>query len=77
MGNNVLPARGGELLRVLLLGERTNARRRVILGTIIAERFVDLLTIVTLFAVLTAVGIADRPLGLTPSCSSRSPLWPG
>jgi glycosyltransferase 2 family protein len=66
MGNNVLPARSGELLRVLLLGERTTAKRRVILGTIIAERVLDLLTIVTLFAALTAAAVAGRPLGFAP-----------
>jgi glycosyltransferase 2 family protein len=66
MGNNVLPVRSGELLRVLLLGERTTARRRVILGPIIAERFLDLLTIVTLFAALTVGDVGDRPLGLVP-----------
>jgi glycosyltransferase 2 family protein len=66
MGNNVLPARGGELLRVLLLGERTNAKRRVILGSIIAERFLDLVTIVTLFAALTVGDVGDRPLGVVP-----------
>jgi uncharacterized membrane protein YbhN (UPF0104 family) len=66
MGNNVLPARSGELLRVLLLGERSTAKRRVILGTIIAERFLDLLTIVTLFAALTVGDVADKPLGLAP-----------
>jgi glycosyltransferase 2 family protein len=66
MGNNVLPARGGELLRVLLLGERTTARRRVILGSIIAERFLDLLTVVTLFAALTVGDVGDKPLGLAP-----------
>jgi uncharacterized protein (TIRG00374 family) len=66
MGNNVLPARSGELLRVLLLGERTDARRRVILGSIIAERFLDLLTIVTLFAALTVGDVGDRPLGVVP-----------
>jgi uncharacterized membrane protein YbhN (UPF0104 family) len=66
MGNNVLPARSGELLRVLLLGERSSARRRVILGSIIAERFLDLLTIVTLFALLTGANVADKPLGLAP-----------
>jgi uncharacterized protein (TIRG00374 family) len=66
MGNNVLPARSGELLRVLLLGERSTARRRVILGSIIAERFLDLLTIVTLFALLTGADVAGRPLGLAP-----------
>ena len=32
MGNNVLPVRGGELLRVGLLGSRTTARRREILS---------------------------------------------
>lgn len=66
MGNNVLPARSGELLRVLLLGERTTARRRVILGSIIAERFLDLVTIVTLFALMTALGVAGTPLGVAP-----------
>ena len=66
MGNNVLPARSGELLRVLLLGERTDARRRVILGSIIAERFLDLLTVVTLFAALTLGDVGNKPLGLAP-----------
>jgi glycosyltransferase 2 family protein len=37
MGNNVLPARSGELLRVLLLGERTTGGRRVILGSSICR----------------------------------------
>jgi uncharacterized membrane protein YbhN (UPF0104 family) len=66
MGNNVLPARSGELLRVLLLGERTTAKRRVILGSIIAERFLDLVTIVTLFTLLTALDVAGSPLGVAP-----------
>lgn len=66
MGNNVLPARSGELLRVLLLGERSTARRREILGTIIAERFLDLVTIVVLFSVLTGADVAGTPLGLAP-----------
>ena len=66
MGNNVLPARGGELLRVLLLGERSDGSRRVILGSIIAERFLDLVTIVSLFATLTLADVAHRPLGLGP-----------
>lgn len=41
MGNNVLPARGGELLRTFLLGSRTDATKRTILGTILAERVLD------------------------------------
>ena len=41
MGNNVLPARGGEVLKIGILGARTTARRREILGTVIAERLLD------------------------------------
>jgi hypothetical protein len=41
MGNNVLPVRGGELLRVGLLGQRTTARWREILSSVIAERLLD------------------------------------
>jgi uncharacterized membrane protein YbhN (UPF0104 family) len=41
MGNNVLPARGGELLRTFLLDARTPTTKRTILGTILAERVLD------------------------------------
>jgi len=41
MGNNVLPARGGELLRTFLLGGRVESTKRTILGTIVAERVLD------------------------------------
>ena len=41
MGNNVLPARGGELMKIGLLGQRTTARRREILGTVLVERVLD------------------------------------
>src|SRR4051795_6299811 len=41
MGNTVLPARGGEVLRILLLGDRTTAKRREILGSIVPERILD------------------------------------
>ncbi len=40
-GNNVLPARGGELLRIFLLSSRTGAQRRTVTGTILAERLLD------------------------------------
>jgi uncharacterized membrane protein YbhN (UPF0104 family) len=45
MGNNVLPARGGEVLRTFLLGARTSATKRTILGTILAERVLDALAL--------------------------------
>lgn len=59
MGNTVLPARGGELLRVFLLAQRTGCSRVTILGTIIAERLVDLLALLILLlllAIATATG---------------------
>ena len=63
MGNNVLPARAGELLRVILLKARSSASRREILGSIIAERMLDAVTLVALFAVMTTIGIAGAPTG--------------
>lgn len=40
-GNNVLPARGGEILRIFLLSSRTGTQRRTVTGTILAERLLD------------------------------------
>ena len=68
MGNNVLPARAGEMLRVVLLDARTQAGKRSLLGTIVAERLLDALVLVVIF-VLTVYGVlegdvlpTDRPL---------------
>jgi glycosyltransferase 2 family protein len=52
MGNNVLPARGGELLRTFLLGARANATKRTILGTILAERVLDAIALGMILVVL-------------------------
>jgi uncharacterized membrane protein YbhN (UPF0104 family) len=57
MGNNVLPARGGELMRVGLMGNHTTARRREVLGTVIADRLLDTVVLVALFAMLTWAGV--------------------
>jgi uncharacterized membrane protein YbhN (UPF0104 family) len=67
MGNTVLPARGGELLRVFLLAGRSGARRREVLGSIVSERLVDAATLVLLFAALTWAGVAGTPLGDKPA----------
>ncbi|MFN2471699.1 MAG: lysylphosphatidylglycerol synthase transmembrane domain-containing protein [Gaiellaceae bacterium] len=66
MGNNVLPARGGEVLRVLLMGERIGGRRLEIVGSVVAERLLDVLTIVTLFSAMTFAGVAGAPIGRQP-----------
>ncbi len=41
MFNAILPARGGDLLRVQYLGRRTNRSRAVILGTEVVDRWLD------------------------------------
>jgi uncharacterized protein (TIRG00374 family) len=53
MGNNVLPARGGEVLKIGLLGQRTDSRRREVLGSVVAERVLDAGVLAALFVVLT------------------------
>ena len=53
MGNNVLPARGGELLKIGLLGERTPSRHREVLGTVVVERVLDAGVLAVLFVALT------------------------
>lgn len=67
MGNNALPARAGELLRVFLLGSRTDASRKVILGTIIVERLLDALALGVLLVVLAADLIGRLRLPHSPA----------
>jgi glycosyltransferase 2 family protein len=52
MGNNVLPARAGEMLRVVLLSSRTDASKRSLLGTVVAERLLDAIALAAIFAVV-------------------------
>jgi uncharacterized membrane protein YbhN (UPF0104 family) len=70
MGNNVLPARAGEMLRVMLLSKRADAGKRTLLGTVVAERALDAIALGSIFAVVV-FGIlrettlpSDRPLVL-------------
>jgi glycosyltransferase 2 family protein len=67
MGNNVLPARGGEVLRIAILGSRSTAKRRTILGSILAERILDAAVLAALFAVMTWFGVAGAPVGQWPA----------
>jgi uncharacterized membrane protein YbhN (UPF0104 family) len=68
MGNNVLPARAGEMLRVVLLSRRSDGGKRQLLGTVVAERALDALALASIFLVVV-YGIlkettlpSDRPL---------------
>jgi uncharacterized protein (TIRG00374 family) len=68
MGNNVLPARAGEVLRVVMLSTRSNASKRTLAGSIVAERLLDVIALAVIF-VVTVYGVlsadvlpTDRPL---------------
>ena len=68
MGNNVLPARAGELLRVVLLSTRCPAGKRTVLGSVVAERLLDAAVLASIFVVVvygvlsSTVLPTDRPL---------------
>ena len=62
MGNNVLPARAGEALRVVLLDARTGAGKRTLLGTIVAERILD----------VVVLSVDPRDLGLRGARPGRA-----
>jgi uncharacterized protein (TIRG00374 family) len=56
MGNNVLPARAGEALRVVLLSQRSDGSKRTLLGSVVAERLLDVIALVTIF-IVTVYGV--------------------
>ena len=50
--NNVLPARAGDAVRVVLMAPRAQCSKRTVLGTIVAERLLDVGVILVLFLVV-------------------------
>jgi glycosyltransferase 2 family protein len=56
LGNNVLPARAGDALRVVLVTPRARTDARTVIGTLVAERLCDVLVLGLLF-VLLAYGV--------------------
>jgi glycosyltransferase 2 family protein len=55
MGNNVLPARAGDAMRVLYMTPRSKASARTVIGTLVAERVLDVAVLFSLYAVLAVV----------------------
>jgi uncharacterized protein (TIRG00374 family) len=55
LANNVLPARLGEVVRSHDLGTRTGLSRSMILGTIVIERVVDTMVVVSIAAIAILV----------------------
>ncbi len=68
MGNNVLPARAGEALRVVLMSTRCDATKRTLLGSVVAERLLDAIALASIFLIVvygvlsSTVLPTDRPL---------------
>ncbi len=50
--NNLLPARAGDAVRVVLMAPRADTSKRTVLGTLVAERLLDIAVVVLLFAVV-------------------------
>jgi glycosyltransferase 2 family protein len=50
--NNVLPARAGDGVRVVLMAPRAATSMRTVLGTLLAERLLDIVVVVLLFVVV-------------------------
>lgn len=51
-GNNILPARAGDAVRVVLMAPRAQTGARTVIGTLLAERLLDLVVVVLLFLVV-------------------------
>lgn len=58
-GNNTLPARAGDAMRVLLLAPRGGGTRREIAGTLLAERLLDLAILLALFLVVAVSLVSE------------------
>jgi uncharacterized membrane protein YbhN (UPF0104 family) len=58
-GNNVLPARAGDAVRIFLMAPRAATGRRTVIGTLLAERLLDLVVIVAIF-VTVGYGVLDN-----------------
>jgi glycosyltransferase 2 family protein len=52
MGNNILPARAGDAIRVVLMAPRAETSKRTVVGTLLAERLLDVVVLVALFVVV-------------------------
>ena len=50
--NNVLPARAGDAVRVFLMAPLASMSKKAVLGTLLAERLLDIAVILTLFVVV-------------------------
>ena len=52
MGNNILPARAGDAIRVFLAAPRAETSKRTVVGTLVAERLLDVAVLLIIFVVV-------------------------
>ena len=52
IGNNLLPARAGDAIRVVLMAPRAALRMRNVVGTLLAERVLDVGLLVVIFVIV-------------------------
>jgi uncharacterized membrane protein YbhN (UPF0104 family) len=52
MGNNVLPARAGDAIRVVLAAPRAKTSKRTVVGTLVAERLLDVTVLLVIFVIV-------------------------
>lgn len=52
MGNNLLPARAGDAIRVVLMAPRANLLMRSVVGTLLAERLLDVGLLLVIFVIV-------------------------
>src|SRR5436190_24217981 len=62
MGNNTLPARAGDLLKVVLTSKRTDLSTPEVLGAAVAERVLDAVALGAVFLVLGGLVLQDAGL---------------
>lgn len=63
LGNYLLPARAGEVLRAMWLGARASMRPSSLLATVVLERLLDLYSIVIMFSIIWTSGLIPAHQG--------------
>jgi glycosyltransferase 2 family protein len=51
-GNNILPARAGDAIRMVLMAPRAETSKRTVIGTLLAERLLDVAVLVAIFVIV-------------------------
>ncbi len=55
MGNHILPARAGEIVKTVILGKKEGIRVATVLGTVVMERLLDTITLIIMATVVLAL----------------------